>query len=469
VTTRATYTDNVAFDEQGTKQGDTIFELIPNLLVRGEGKRFRLVGNIGFDGWVYAGSTRANRVMPFVDLTANLEAIERFFFIEAGVVSRQTSEDVFAARPDGGSSFNTVTTTQYRVVPTFEGRLGSDVQYRLRSANSWTDVSGTKSEFDGQYLGEHSFRLEHRPSPMGWSVEAARSETRFQSVSPPSAITDSARVTTGYAFAQGFVFDVRGGYETTNLVSRNQNKAIYGADLDWRPTERTDLNGLWERRFFGSSWRFRFNHRMPRLAWDASLSRDVATFPQAFLTLPPTNNVAALLDAAFTTRFPDPAERSRVVADLIARQGLPSSLASETSLFAQQVSIVTSRNASIAYLGVRNSIAMSIYSSKNEQLPDAVLGANALTVAQDGISITLSHQLSTSTTANLTSGYIRTRGLGVNEGDFSKQKSVRLQVTRQLAPKTNAFVGARVQEFNSNVGVGSARENAAFVGLGHSF
>jgi len=62
VTTRATYTDNVAFDEQGTKQGDTIFELIPNLLVRGEGKRFRLVGNIGFDGWVYAGSTRANRV-----------------------------------------------------------------------------------------------------------------------------------------------------------------------------------------------------------------------------------------------------------------------------------------------------------------------------------------------------------------------------------------------------------------------
>ena len=112
---------------------------------------------------------------------------------------------------------------------------------------------------------------------------------------------------------------------------------------------------------------------------------------------------------------------------------------------------------------------MSIYSSKNEQLPDALLGANALAVAQDGISITLSHQLTTSTTANLTSGYIRTRGLGVDEGSFSKQKSARLQVTRQLAPKTNAFVGARVEQFNSNVGVGSARENAAFVGLGHSF
>lgn len=476
IETRATYTDNAAFEDQGQSRGDTIFELIPSVALRGEGKRFRIFGNVGLNAVTYVNGTSDNRILPNVDLTANLEAIERFFFLEAGVVSRQGAEDVFGPRPDGGSDFNTVTTTQYRVIPMFQGRLGNDIDYRLRSSNSWTKVSGTETstQEDGAYLGDHSLRIERRPSPFGWAFEAARSDTRFESADPPSAIVDSARISLTYAFGPSFVAGLRGGYEKTNLVVNQQEQAIYGVELKWRPSERTDLNGFWEERFFGSGWRFRFDHRMPRIAWNISLSRDIASFPQAFLSLPPTNNVAGLLDAAFTTRFPDPTERARIVADLMARQGLPSTLLSETSLFAQRVSILNSRSATVAFLGIRNSLAFSVFSSRTEDLPDSIFLAvpgSSQNNEQQGGSVTYSHQITTITSLNLTGGYTRTLGLGVDEGTESKQKSVRVQVTRQLAPKTQAYIGARVQYFDSNVPgtVGEAREHAAFVGLGHRF
>src|SRR5262245_16774730 len=208
---RATWTDNVNFEVHGQEASDTIFELIPTLALRGEGKRFRIAGTISVDALAYARHTLDNRALPQIDLTSNLEAIERFFFIEAGIASRQGAQDVFGPRADGGSSFNTVTTTQYRLVPSFEGRLGSNIDYRLRSSNSWTQTSGAEgASADGSYLGEHTLRISQRPLPFGWSLDVARTDTRFEAADQPSAIDDSARLSTVYAFAPTFNTGIHG-------------------------------------------------------------------------------------------------------------------------------------------------------------------------------------------------------------------------------------------------------------------
>jgi uncharacterized protein (PEP-CTERM system associated) len=490
VTSRATWTDNSAFDDQGQASADTLIELVPSISLLGDGKRFRVRGSASLTALTYVNGTRGDRLLPTVDLTANLEAIERFFFIEAGVVTRQTAEDAFAPRPDGAADVNTVTTSQYRLVPSFEGRLGGDVQYRLRSSNSWTDTrGGTGTSADGAYSGEHVLRVERAPTPFGWATELSRSDTLFESGLAARSTLDSARLVLSYALSPTTNFGLRGGYEQLRIRSAgqevdNHKQAVYGLDLHWRPTERTELNALWEDRFFGSAWHFKFDHRMPRVAWNVSLSRDITSLPQSFLTLPATNNVAALLDAAFTTRFPDPAERARIVADLIARQGLPSSLATQTSLFAERVSIVTSGNASIAFIGVRNSLAISAFSSKTEDLPDSIFAnvpGNSLNVLQHGGSLTVSQQATTLTALNLTAAYTRTKGLAADEGLQSTQKIVRIQMTRQLSAKSSAFIGARLQRFDSKAPVpnvntpgardtpANAREHAAFIGLSHRF
>lgn len=475
VEARATWTDNVAFEERGDKKDDVLVELTPTVRLLGVGRRLRIAGTVGVSALGYANGTRDTRLLPTADLSANLEAIERLFFVEAGVVARRGAEDVFGPRPDGAADLNTVTTTQYRLVPSLQGRLGGNVEYQLRSANSWTAVSGARSETDGAYLGEHSLRLERQPTPLGIRLELARSDTRFESQTPPSATVDSGRLILVYAFSPGLALGLRGGYEKTNVVLRDDEQTIYGADLRWRPTERTVLEALGERRFFGTGWRLRFDHRMPRLAWSLAAGRDVATFPQAFLTLPPTDNVAALLNAAFTTRFPDEAERNRVVADLIARQGLPAALATETTLFSQRASILTSRTATVVLIGVRNSLAVSAFASKREELPDSIFAlvpTGAGNVKQQGASLTLSHQLTPLAAVNVTAAQTRVQGIGIDEGPESEQTSARIQLTRQLAPRSSGFVGARRQRFKSNEVVGAARdarESAAFIGLSHRF
>jgi uncharacterized protein (PEP-CTERM system associated) len=472
--TTATWTDNVALEDRASAQDDTILELVPGIVVRGEGRRLRVSGGLSLRALTYANGTRDDRLLPTADLSANLEAVERILFLDARVVSRQGAEDVFGPRSDN-SDVNTVTTTQYLLSPSLEGRPGGDTRLRLRSTNSWTDVSGEGTQADSAYQGDHVLRLERPPAPLGWSVELARNETRFESQAQPSATIDSGRLTIDYAIGADFVAALRGGYERTNLLVENRSQSIYGAGFNWQPTPRTQLDGLWEERFFGSAWRLRFTHRMPRLAWNIGTSRDVLSFPQAFLTLAPTSNVRALLDAAFTTRFPDAAERGRVVGDLIARMGLPASLASETSLFSQRVSIVTSRSAMITLVGVRNTFALSAYSNHTQALADPVFTAlipgAAQDVLQEGVSFTVSHQLSAVSAVNLTAEAGRTRGRGVDEGQRSTQAAGRLQWTRQLAPRTSTFVGARVQDFESNVPgtVADARERAAFVGLAHRF
>ena len=45
-----------------------------------------------------------------------------------------------------------------------------------------------------------------------------------------------------------------GGYEDNRYSVTDYSGAIYGAGLQWKPTERTSLDAKWEHRFFGSSY-----------------------------------------------------------------------------------------------------------------------------------------------------------------------------------------------------------------------
>ena len=170
---------------------------------------------------------------------------------------------------------------------------------------------------------------------------------------------DVARVIATYALTDELSVGLRGGYEQTNLVSCEDGCGIYGAEWRWRPSERTYLTGFVEDRFFGTGWNLAFTHRMPRLAWNLVLSRGIDTSPQQLFTLPASNNVQSLVDAMFTTRFPDPVERARVVQDFINQQSLATSTRGPTTIYAQRFSLVDSRIGSVAWLGTRNTVALS--------------------------------------------------------------------------------------------------------------
>ena len=77
--------------------------------------------------------------------------------------------------------------------------------------------------------------------------------------------------------------------------------------------------GFWEHRFFGSSYSVQVSHRLPNAAISANFSRGLNSYPQLALAIPAGANVTQFVDAAFTTRIPDPAERALAVEQFLAR------------------------------------------------------------------------------------------------------------------------------------------------------
>jgi uncharacterized protein (PEP-CTERM system associated) len=472
VAAQVTATDNSGIEARNRRESDVLVELTPRIGIRGEGARLRVGGSLALGGVHYVEGTQDSRLLPAADLVATLEAIERRLFVEAAAIVTQTRENPFAPRPEGASTFNRLETRQGRVSPYLQGRFATDIRYLIRSDNAWTTTSEVVTAEGDSYVGRHLVEIDRAPRRVGWGAQVERTNSRFEQAAQRRLRQDVARLRLDYAFTAQLAAGVRAGYEQNNFVLDGRGDgSIYGVNVTWRPTERTDLTGFWEDRFFGSGWRLSFSHRMPRLAWNALLSRDLGSAPQSLFTLPATDNVAGLLDAAFTTRFPDPVERARIVQDLIVRQGLPSALGAPLAIYAQRISLINSRSASVVLLGVRNSLGLTGFYLRTEDLSGTTftgVGTAFANNTQRGATVTFSHQLSTVTSLNATTGWTRTRALGLVDPEQADQHTLRMQVSRQLAPRTSAFVGARYQLFNSNR-VDDARETAVFAGIGHRF
>jgi uncharacterized protein (PEP-CTERM system associated) len=295
--------------------------------------------------------------------------------------------------------------------------------------------------------------------------------TRFNDAGEQDQHLEVALATVNYAFTPQFSFGLRGGYERSNYTANSESGPIYGAELAWAPNARTRLAGFWESRFFGPSYQVGLSNRQRRFATDLSVSRSVTTYPQLILQLPASGNVSSLLNAILIARFPDPVERARQVQDLIASQALPSSLPGAVNIFSRNVSVQTSGSATFALVGVRNTLALNLFYLKTQQLPDAAIPATFITFnnnIQRGGSLSLNHRLSPVMTMNASVTRRETRGIDQSAGNVTDENTLEVQATRQLTPRSQAFVGARYHQQDSSSGFSrDSNEAAIFVGFAH--
>lgn len=473
-----TATDNASFATSDQRSSDVIFSLTPFLTVRGEGRRLRVAGNIGLTALTYANGSQESAVIPTGALTANVEAIERWFFIDAGLSASRSLDNPLGPRPDGASSFNRATTTTARLSPYIDRALPNDVRLIVRSDNAWTDTRGdTATPRENVYASRHSLSLSRDPQPFGWQVEAQRSDERVDTGVDRVPAIDVARLRLRYTVGGQVTFGVRGGYEQSDAFSAGSAQSFAGAEIAWQPTERTRLDAFWEDRTFGDGYRGSFTHRSPRLAWDLGASRDLTTFGDAFIELPATGDLAGLLDAALRTRIVDPVERARAVEEFLVRRGLPRSLPGAINVFSDQLLVQTTRRGTVTLIGLRSTLALSGFYQRDASPSGSSFGlllGPARDLTQHGASLTYSLRFSSVASALASAGWTRTRDANgaatptVGVAGESRQQTYRVQTDYQLAPRTTGFVGARHQIFDSDV-VNDSRETAVFAGLGHRF
>jgi len=476
ISSEATATDNSLLSAVAPRS-DLIVSVRPRFVLLAEGSRLRITGSGSLNVVHYTRGTEENRALPDLDLSAVAVAIERALNIEAGARVSQVFENPFGLRADPGASTNRVTTTQYRISPVADVRTGGGARFRLRSDNirldddSSTLTTGTASSATG-YFGHHNVVIEQEPRPLGARLELDRNETRYENAQSRSLISDVGRAVVSYAVGDRLTVGIRGGAEHNNFVTGDQTRATYGVEMNWRPSERTNLAAAVDHRYFGTGGSLVFDHRMPWLAWNLRVGRDIVSTPQTLFDLPPTNNVAALLDQLYTTRFPDPIERSRQVQEVISRGGLPATLTQATTVYSQRISLETSGSFSISYIGTRHSIALNGFWTRTEDAPQSGALATGLALnnnIQRGGSIVGSRRLTPTMTLKMSIDASRIRGLDAASTDqSSEQRALRADLNFQLAPRTTAYIGARHTQFIQNDTVRTT-EDAGFVGIDHRF
>ncbi len=468
---QATLTNNANYDIGSQREADLIFNVMPAISFTREGPRLRLNGAASLNVIGYAEGTQTSRLLPQASILANLEAIDRIFYVDAGLQTNQEVLNPFLARSDTASTFNKYTYTQARIAPYLQGNLGSDWRYLVRSDNSYTYTSQSDTSLADAYYGRHAAEIVRLATPLGASLRVQSDVTRFSNQPEADQHLEVARATIDYAFTPQFTLGLRGGYERTNYTTADESGLIYGASMAWLPNPRTRLTGFWESRFFGPAYEASFSNRQRRFATTLSFSRSVATYPQLILQLPSTGNVANLLNAILIARFPDPVERAQQVQDLIARQVLPSSLPGAINIFSRGINVLTSGAATFALTGVRNTLALNVFYLKTELLPDAAIPPTFITFnnsIQKGASLSLNHRLSPLMTLNASATRRETRGFDLSSGNVTEQNIFAVQATRQLTRRSQAFLGARYQQQDSSSSfIRDTNEAAIFVGLAH--
>lgn len=472
ISSQLTWTSNADLGA-ATGHEDVILEVRPRIAIHGEGARLKIDGAVALNGIGYARDSFDSEILPQIDLNARLEAIERFFFVEARYRATQTSEDPFGVRTDVTSLGNTLTTTEAHLAPYIEGAAGPHLRYSVRSDNSWVREIGVADNASASagYFGRHAALIERDPLPLGGRLTAERNNTRYDNSAQPSITLDEARAVLTYAAGSDLTLGLRAGRDRHNFEGETRTDNFYGGELTWKPSPRTTLDAFREDRFFGHAWRLGFDHRQPRVAWRLLTSRGIDTTPESLFELPPTANVAGLLDAMFTTRFPNPADRAREVQNFIDQHHLPTSTQQPINLVDERVSIVTRHEAGVTFTGLRHTLSFSAYYLLTEDAVESgplATGSATTNNVQRGATLALTHRLGATTGLTASLDWSRINALADAGNDRTAQKGVTLQLNLQPAPKTTAFVGVRYRRLDSNVSVDGS-EGAVFAGVDHRF
>jgi uncharacterized protein (PEP-CTERM system associated) len=471
-----TFTTNANLAPSGQQDSSWVTTVSGAIGINGVGARARLSGTAAVQGVLYTGQSQNNSLYPQVNLLGNIEAIEKFFFVDGAINVSQQYLSPFGAQPAGnvGATDNRYTSSSASVSPYIQGVFPGGVTYLLRNNNIWTNLSNTPANqpgFVGAYYNQWVGRLDSPIRTFGWSIDGIANYTKF---TDEQALTNQiVRGILHYQPDPQLRLDGIGGYEWNDYVVTKSDNVVYGAGGEWKPSDRTVIAGDWQQRFFGSSYLVLFTHRNPFTAFNINASRNITTYPQQLFALPAGANVAAFVDAAFTTRIPDPTQRAQAVQAFLNQTGLPATLQSPLNFYTQQVTLYDQQSATFTIFGVRNATAFTIYNRKSEvisggtgqPLPPPFGSQNNNT--QRGGSITFSHRLTPLTSLNATATYYETIATAPFTGKSSTDYFSVVLGTR-LSAKTSANTGLTYTIFDSNV-TNDYNAFSAYVSLNHSF
>jgi uncharacterized protein (PEP-CTERM system associated) len=473
------------YSGSGAPSDGTSTALTGSVNFDGEGARVKLRGTVSATEVLYTGQGASNSFAPGASVFGSVEAIEKFFFVDATVNVTQTYASPFGPQPSGLAipTANRYTAETYSVSPYIQGVLGSAVAYKVRDDNIWTSsqtYGDSSVKPPATYWNNFDAQLNSvTGGPNGWTAQYTR-QFYDSGASTGNYTLQLARFIDSFRIDPQLDVSARLGYEhdsfpAESAIGNTTQGTFYGAGAHWRPTERTDVNGWWEHHYYGSSYSWTISHRLPNVALSANFSRGLSSYPQLALLIPAGVPVAQFLDAAFTTRIPDPVARAQAVQQFLAQSGLPPTLISPLNVYATTVTLQNIATASAVWIGALNSVTFTVYRSESESvinqttLPEPfVFGANSIQV---GAGVSYAHRVSALTNFNASLNYSTARPTG-QESDLNVQThnyNATTGLTTSFSPKTSGSVGVSYFIFDTAGSIGRQSTLSLFASISHTF
>jgi uncharacterized protein (PEP-CTERM system associated) len=460
-----TWSDNAALLPGDRGGHGWITNVYPGLRIQETGARTNVFLDYRLSNVAYSSASRLDSTQQYLNAFATVQAIERLLYVDArATISQQTLSPFGTAIAPGGTSASTnrVETKAFQVSPYIRGHIGDIALYNLR-------FNGTDLRADEIVLPETkstewvgSIRNATPSAKLGWAVDGNALTIRNDAVGS----LDDARVRGALIYSPDPQLQLSAieGFEDTDFASANMTKrcSTPGAGLNWVPSERTQLAGLYQKRFFGDGHSFTFTHRTPGTAWRFVSGKDVVVLP-TLLAARSTGSVQALMYDLLTSAIPDPVARAEAVRKRIEDSGIPeSSVLGGTSLTARPF-IQNNQEASFALVGVNNTMTFTIARREHRGIGPSLAGTSLLLAddfyRQRAAEANWAHKLSPFTTLTLVANTLRTEGITVSAPE-TKQTSVSLLLSTRLGPRTSMSLGLRHVDFDSTVPFADYRENA---------
>jgi uncharacterized protein (PEP-CTERM system associated) len=464
-------TNNVNLAPSGQTESEAVVTVTPGISAIREGARLKVSVNYAPSAVWYTQGTNSNTWYNTLSATGSLEAVEDFFFIDARASISQQFLSPFGPTPTDLAvpTANRSNVTSLGVSPWIRGVFGgTGITYFARNDSSWTSAGGSGG---GTGYSNYSVaRINGAPAKVAWGLEYDRRNTNYQDQS--GFINENYRARLTWTIDPQFSVYGTGGYQNNNFSTTQRSGAIYGGGFNWRPSERTSVAAGYEEQFYGPSWFGNATYRTPLSFWSLAGSRQLSSYPQEALALPP-GDTAATLNNVLLSRFPDPVARQAEVQRLITTYGIPGFLVAPQSFYTQNVFVNERISLTAGLIGLRNTVTFVVFTGYSENIPAtsnvAVQGAfaTATRINQQGASGIWSHRLTPLTSLNFLAS--RTEADAQQPiGSKSTTDQFNLTLARPLGPKTNASIGFRYTIFDTNVG-NDYREAAVLATVGHTF
>jgi len=452
-----TLTDNVRLAPDSRKESDVVTQIGPGVQVDGTTGRLKLNFNYRASALLYAKNSDANDLQNYFDGSGTLEAVQNWLFVDARASVTQQSFSAFGSQGNIASENinpNRAETLAYQISPYVRGRFTPNIDYNVRYTRSGTAVLGNSpaNSQGTSWTDDWTGTLTGPPLTRGLEWSATAQYTLAHAGEGRDASARRAFGSLAYRFDPQVRVGGRLGWESNDYASTDNNSGVtYGAQLDWVPTDRTRVNALTEHRPFTNTHSFTLQHRTRLTSWLLSDSKSVTTGP-AQLALARVGSAFDLFFNVLATTIPDPIERTAEVNRQLAQAGITRDLQLATTFITSRVIVQRARQASVAILGVRNTVTLgaSFTESRAVDTGAAFVDDFATTseVEQRSLTASWAHQLSAITSANLIGTYTRSTGAS-GSGPETTEKSARFFLNHQFSPRTTGSVGLRYIRFDS--------------------